>query len=156
VLGTDHKSNLTGITVDTDPTTLFAGNNSCILTPEVTQGPYWVEGELLREDITEDQEGISLTLDIQIIDVNTCEPVPQAFLEMWHCNATGVYSGVVAQGNGVGENDESNLQNTALRGIQQSDENGVVVFQTIFPGHYTGRAVSAHIFHHLYPWINGY
>lgn len=83
-----------------------------------------------------------MTLDIQIIDVNTCEPVPQAYLEMWHCNATGVYSGVVAQGNGVGEDDESNLQNTALRGIQQSDENGVVVFQTIFPGHYTGRAVS--------------
>jgi protocatechuate 3,4-dioxygenase beta subunit len=146
VLATDHKSNMTGITTDTDPATLFAGNNSCVLTPEVTQGPYWVEGELVREDVTEDQEGIPMTLDIQIIDVNTCEPVPQAFLEMWHCNATGVYSGVVAQGNGAGEDDKSNLQNTALRGIQQSDENGVVVFQTIFPGHYTGRAVSTHSF----------
>ncbi|CAN9297314.1 unnamed protein product [Alternaria sp. RS040] len=154
VLATDHKSNMTGVTTNTDPATLFAGNNSCILTPEVTQGPYWVEGELVREDVTENQEGIPMTLDIQIIDVNTCEPVPQAYLEMWHCNATGVYSGVVAQGNGVGEDDESNLQNTALRGIQQSDENGVVVFQTIFPGHYTGRATHIHVMSRLNATVN--
>ncbi|KAF7678220.1 extracellular dioxygenase [Alternaria burnsii] len=154
VLATDHKSNMTGVTANTDPATLFAGNNSCILTPEVTQGPYWVEGELVREDVTENQEGIPMTLDIQIIDVNTCEPVPQAYLEMWHCNATGVYSGVVAQGNGVGEDDESNLQNTALRGIQQSDENGVVVFQTIFPGHYTGRATHIHVMSRLNATVN--
>ncbi|KAI4950648.1 hypothetical protein J4E91_004533 [Alternaria rosae] len=154
VLATDHKSNMTGITTDTDPATLFAGNNSCVLTPEVTQGPYWVEGELVREDVTEGQEGIPMTLDIQIIDVNTCEPVPQAFLEMWHCNATGVYSGVVAQGNGVGEDDESNLQNTALRGIQQSDKNGVVSFQTVFPGHYTGRATHIHVMSRLNATVN--
>lgn len=61
----DHKSNLTGVTVDSDPSILFSGNNSCILTPETTQGPYWVQGELLRKDITEDQEGVPLTLDIQ-------------------------------------------------------------------------------------------
>lgn len=144
VLATSHKSNLTGITVDSDPSVLFSGNNSCILTPEVTQGPYWVQGELLREDITEDGEGVPLTLDIQIIDVNTCEPVPQAFLEIWHCNSTGVYSGVVANGNGNSE-DTTNLDNTFLRGIQQSDEDGVVTFQTLFPGHYTGRATHIHV-----------
>lgn len=144
VLATSHKSNLTGITVDSDPSILFSGNNSCILTPEVTQGPYWVQGELMREDITEDGEGVPLTLDIQIIDVNTCEPVPEAFLEIWHCNSTGVYSGVVANGNGNSE-DETNLDNTFLRGIQQSDEDGVVTFQTLFPGHYTGRATHIHV-----------
>jgi protocatechuate 3,4-dioxygenase beta subunit len=112
-----------------------------VLSPEVTQGPYWVQGELVREDITDDQEGVPLTLDIQIIDVKTCEPVPEAFLEIWHCNSTGVYSGVVANGNG-NANDTTNLDNTFHRGIQKSDEDGVVVFETQFPGHYTGRAVS--------------
>jgi protocatechuate 3,4-dioxygenase beta subunit len=140
-MNTNHQSNMTGITVDTDPGLLFSGNNSCVLSPEVTQGPYWVQGELVRGDVTDGQEGVPLTLDIQIIDVNTCEPVPEAFLEIWHCNSTGVYSGVVANGNG-NMNDTSNLDNTFLRGIQQSDEDGVVTFETLFPGHYTGRAVS--------------
>ncbi|KAJ8118654.1 hypothetical protein OPT61_g417 [Boeremia exigua] len=147
VLATSHASNLTGITADTDPSVLFTGNNSCILTPEVTQGPYWVQGELIREDITEDQEGVPLHLDIQVIDINTCEPVPSVYLELWHCNSTGVYSGVVASGNGD-STDESNLDNTFLRGINQADESGVVQFDTLFPGHYTGRATHIHVMTH--------
>ena len=147
VLATSHASNLTGITADTDPSILFAGNNSCILTPEVTQGPYWVQGELIRQDITEDQEGVPLHLDIQVIDVNTCEPVPSVYLELWHCNSTGVYSGVVASGNGD-SSDEANLDNTFLRGISQADESGVVQFDTLFPGHYTGRATHIHVMTH--------
>ncbi|KAF2256270.1 extracellular dioxygenase-like protein [Trematosphaeria pertusa] len=153
VLATDHHSNLTGITPDTDPSVLFAGNNSCILTPEVTQGPYWVSGELVREDITEDQEGVALTLDIQIIDVNTCEPVPQAYLEIWHCNSTGVYGGVVASGNG-NSNVSDNLNATFLRGVQPSDDSGVVTFDTLVPGHYTGRTNHIHVMSHLNATLN--
>ncbi|KAF2834005.1 aromatic compound dioxygenase [Ophiobolus disseminans] len=152
-LNTNHKSNLTGVTVDSDPSILFSGNNSCILTPETTQGPYWVQGELLRKDITEDQEGVPLTLDIQIIDVNTCEPVPKAFLEIWHCNSTGVYSGVIANGNG-NINDTTNLDQTWHRGIQQSDEDGVVTFDTMFPGHYVGRATHIHVMTSLDATVN--
>jgi protocatechuate 3,4-dioxygenase beta subunit len=147
VINTSHASNLTGITADTDPSVLFTGNNSCILTPEVTQGPYWVQGELIREDVTEDQEGVPLHLDIQVIDVNTCEPVPSVYIELWHCNSTGVYSGVVASGNGD-SSDETNLDNTFLRGINQADESGVVQFNTLFPGHYTGRATHIHVMTH--------
>jgi hypothetical protein len=73
--------------------------------------------------------------------------VPSVFLEMWHCNATGVYSGVSASGNGNSD-DTSNLNTTFLRGIQPSDVNGVVQFETIFPGHYTGRATHIHILSH--------
>jgi len=141
VLNTNHKSNLTNATPDTDPSLLFSGNNSCILSPETTQGPYWVSGELVRQDMTDGQPGVPLTLDVQIIDVNTCEPVPQIYLETWHCNSTGVYSGVVANGNG-NVSDTSNLDATFLRGINLSDEDGVVTYDTVFPGHYTGRAVS--------------
>lgn len=147
VLKTSHASNLTGVTADTDPSILFTGNNSCILTPEVTQGPYWVQGELIREDITEDQDGVPLHLSIQVIDVNTCEPVPSVYLELWHCNSTGVYSGIVANGNGD-SSDEANLDKTFLRGISQADESGVVQFDTTFPGHYTSRATHIHVISH--------
>lgn len=64
-----------------------------------------------------------------------------------HCNATGVYSGVSASGNG-NENDTENIQNTFLRGLQATDSNGVVQFETIVPGHYTGRAPHIHILSH--------
>lgn len=134
VLKTDHHSNLTVTPETADPAVLFTGNASCILTPETTEGPYWVSGELLRENIVEDQEGVPLTLDIQVVDVNTCEPVRKAYTEIWHCNSTGVYSGVTARGNG-NEADESNLDNTALRGVQLTDDDGVVAFETLFPGH---------------------
>lgn len=79
-------------------------------------GPYWIQGEILREDITEEQESVPLKLDIQILDVRTCEPVPQAFLEIGHCNSTGVYLGIVGNANGNGKV-VSNIDMTFLRGV---------------------------------------
>lgn len=64
------------------------------------------------------------------------------------CNATGVYSGVVADGNGDGESDPDNINNTWLRGVQKTDDDGVTAFSTIFPGHYTGRATHVHVMVH--------
>lgn len=89
-----------------------------------------------------------MTLDVQIIDVNTCEPVPQAYLEIWACNSTGVYSGVLASGNG-NTNDSTNIDATFLRGMQVSDDSGVVTFDTLVPGHYTGRTNHIHVMSHL-------
>lgn len=164
VLNKDHHSNLTVTPETDDPSIIFTGNASCMLTPETTEGPYWVSGELVRENIVETQEGVPLTLDIQVVDVNNCEPIPQVYTEIWHCNSTGVYSGVVARGNG-NQADASNLDNTALRGIQLTDDDGVVAFETLFPGHCkfiylhsdvrflttkdTGRATHIHVLTHL-------
>ncbi|WQF78914.1 Putative intradiol ring-cleavage dioxygenase [Colletotrichum destructivum] len=147
VLATSHNQTDLGYTLNTDATTLFSGNNSCVLTPEVTQGPYYVSGEYVRRNIIEDQEGVDIVLDYQVIDVETCEPVPNVYLEMWHCNSTGVYSGIVASGNGD-SSDESNIDNTWLRGIQPTDEDGVAQFESIFPGHYTSRATHIHLMVH--------
>lgn len=130
-----------------DETLLFSDNSSCILQPEVTQGPYYVDGELIRENITESQAGVPLYLDIQFLDTSSCEPVTAVYVDLWHCNATGVYSGVSASGNGS-VNDTSNLNATFLRGLQQTDFNGVVQFETIVPGHYTGRTNHIHIMSH--------
>ncbi|BEJ13002.1 hypothetical protein CspHIS471_0301760 [Cutaneotrichosporon sp. HIS471] len=147
VLGTSHKSNQTGITTDSSASTLFGGSNACILGPDTTQGPYYVTGEYFRSNITDGQAGVPLTVDIQIIDTNTCKPLPNVALDFWHCNSTGVYSGVVSQGNGNNA-DKANINATFHRGIQATDAEGVVTFHTTVPGHYTGRATHIHLLAH--------
>ncbi|OAA71640.1 extracellular dioxygenase [Cordyceps fumosorosea ARSEF 2679] len=146
-LSKSHNSTDLGYTENTSVSELFSSNGSCLLTPEVTQGPYYVGGESIRKDVTDSEPGIDITLDYQVIDVDTCEPVPDVYVEIWHCNSTGVYSGVVANGNGD-SSDSSNLDNKALRGIQPTDQDGVAQFQSIFPGHYTGRATHIHVMVH--------
>jgi hypothetical protein len=132
-----HEST-SGVSYGDDETLLFADESTCILQPEVTQGPYYVDGELIRGDITDGQEGVPLYLDIQLVDTSSCEPVPAVYMDLWHCNATGVYSGVASSGNGNSD-DLTNLDNTFLRGIVQTDVNGVAQYETVFPGHYTSR-----------------
>ncbi|KAK1942535.1 hypothetical protein P3T76_006034 [Phytophthora citrophthora] len=144
VLATSHKSNLTGLTANTNASELFGDDVKCILEPEVTQGPYYVNGELVRSDIREDQEGVDLYAEIQVIDVNTCEPVEGLYLDFWHCNATGVYSGIVASGNGD-SSDTTNVDKTFLRGLTPTDDDGVASYTSKFPGHYTSRATHIHI-----------
>ncbi|KAF2134973.1 GPI anchored dioxygenase-like protein [Dothidotthia symphoricarpi CBS 119687] len=121
----------------TDASTIFSANTSSILAPEITDGPYYVTGEYIRKDVTEGQPGVGLYLEVQYIDVTTCEPVPKLFVDVWNCNATGVYSGV--------ESGQAGLNSTFLRGVQETDEDGVVAFETIFPGHYDGRATHTHL-----------
>lgn len=122
---------------NTDPATIFSANTSSILAPEITAGPYYVLGELVRSDVTEGEPGVPMYLDVQYIDVETCEPVSGLYVDVWNCNSTGVYSGV--------ESGQAGLDTTFLRGIQETDEDGVVAFQTIFPGHYDGRAIHTHL-----------
>lgn len=145
LLNVSHHSS-ESYTLDTPVETIFATNNSCVLSPEVTEGPYYVAGEYIRQNVTETQAGVDLALDIQVLDVNTCEPVPNVYMEIWHCNSTGVYSGVVASGNGNG--DAANINATFLRGVQQTDADGAAQFNTLFPGHYTGRTTHIHVMVH--------
>jgi hypothetical protein len=68
-------------------------NETCILTEEVTTGPYiWPRSQTLRQDITEGETGVPLLLDIGVMDVETCEPMSDVLVDIWHCNATGSYS----------------------------------------------------------------
>ncbi|KAF2682281.1 extracellular dioxygenase-like protein [Lentithecium fluviatile CBS 122367] len=147
VLATDHQST-EKYNAQTPADILFSGNNSCILTPEVTEGPYYVTGELIRQNVVEEEPGVPLTYEVQVIDINTCEPIVGVMLEQWHCNSTGVYGGIAAGSSG-GVSDPRELNNTMLRGIQPSKDEGVVLFDTIFPGHYTGRTPHIHVLAHL-------
>uniref|UniRef100_A0AAU3I042 Intradiol ring-cleavage dioxygenase n=1 Tax=Streptomyces sp. NBC_01393 TaxID=2903851 RepID=A0AAU3I042_9ACTN len=72
------------------------------LTSETTEGPYYIDADKIRQDITEDEEGIPLTLKLKVIDADTCKPVKNAAVDIWHCTALGIYSGYEAMGSGGG------------------------------------------------------
>ncbi|MFE3903134.1 intradiol ring-cleavage dioxygenase [Streptomyces sp. NPDC059153] len=70
------------------------------LTSETTEGPYYIDADKFRTDITEDKEGIPLALRLKVIDSDTCKPVKHAAVDIWHCDALGVYSGYEAMSSG--------------------------------------------------------
>jgi protocatechuate 3,4-dioxygenase beta subunit len=121
------------------PAAVSSGLVACILTPELTEGPYYVAGEKIRRDITEGKAGTPLLLDLTVINATTCKAVKNASVDIWHCDAVGVYSGAIA--NNAGTN--------FLRGVQKTNANGVATFKTIYPGWYQGRAVHIHVKVHI-------
>ncbi|PHH85740.1 hypothetical protein CDD83_11235 [Cordyceps sp. RAO-2017] len=133
-----HDASSRGYGLDTPMGSLFGCNTSAALVPETIIGPYFVEGERIRSDLADGQAGVRVHLDYQFIDINTCRPVPGLLVDVWHANATGVYSGVTARGQG-------GLRTTHGRGVQRTDDDGVVQFDTVFPGHYAGRTNHFHV-----------
>jgi protocatechuate 3,4-dioxygenase beta subunit len=121
------------------PLAVSSGLVSCVLTPELTEGPYYVSGEKLRRDITEGKPGAALLLRLTVLNASTCKPVKNAAVDVWHCDALGVYSGAAA--NNAGSN--------FLRGIQKTNTGGVATFKTVYPGFYQGRAVHIHVKVHI-------
>ena len=129
-------------TRSTKPPTPFP---SCVVRPEQTEGPYFVDEKLNRSDIRSDpatgavKEGVPLALALAVssLKARACAPLAGAHVDIWHCDALGVYSDV-----------EDRLFNTVgqrlLRGYQVTDAAGVARFKTIYPGWYPGRAVHVH------------
>ncbi|WP_405518610.1 intradiol ring-cleavage dioxygenase [Streptomyces canus] len=72
------------------------------LTSETTEGPYYIDADKLRQDITEDKEGIPLTLRLKVIDSESCKPIADAAVDIWHCDALGIYSGYESSSTGGG------------------------------------------------------
>src|SRR3954466_1892255 len=75
------------------PAAVASGAVSCVLTPEMTEGPYYIPNEKVRRDITEGRPGTPLTLRLSVVDASTCRLVPGAAVDIWHADAGGVYSG---------------------------------------------------------------
>src|SRR5687768_1891009 len=69
---------------------LFDGTAACTLTPEQTEGPYYVDVDAIRSDIREDRQGARLRLAMRVQDAEGCTPLPNALVEIWHCDAGGV------------------------------------------------------------------
>jgi protocatechuate 3,4-dioxygenase beta subunit len=117
---------------------LFDDSSSCTLTPEQTEGPFYFDADAIRSDIREGKEGVVLRLAMRVRDGQTCEPLRNAVVDVWHCDALGSYSAFGAE---EGE--------TYLRGAQVTDRDGIVEFTTVYPGWYMGRTVHIHAKVHL-------
>jgi protocatechuate 3,4-dioxygenase beta subunit len=117
------------------PAAVSSGLVTCVLTPELTEGPYYIANEAVRRNITEGKPGVPLTLKATVLDASSCKPVKNAAVDIWHADASGVYSGF---GQGASSR-------TFMRGIQKTNASGVATFQTIYPGWYQGRAVHIHV-----------
>jgi len=118
---------------------------SCVVRPELTEGPYFVDVQLDRSDIRSDpggaaaRDGLQLELAFAVsrIEAGGCVPFEGALVDVWHCDADGLYSGVADRfGDTTGQ--------AWLRGYQVAGADGIAWFTTIYPGWYEGRAVHIH------------
>ena len=121
------------------PAAVASGQVSCVLAPEQTEGPYYIPDELVRRNITEGRPGTPLTLRAFVVDASTCKAIKNAVVDIWHADASGVYSGF-----GAGSSSQ-----TFMRGIQKTNAKGLALFRTVYPGWYPGRTVHIHVKVHL-------
>jgi protocatechuate 3,4-dioxygenase beta subunit len=143
---------------------LYSATPECTLVPEQEEGPYYVDFRHLRRDLTEGKPGVPLALRVLVMDAKRCTPLENAALDLWHCDALGVYSGYTAMGGGEGgfggrgkgrpfpgggrgRGPSDSLR--FLRGVQLTDRYGIAAFNTIYPGWYAGRTVHIHIKVHV-------
>ncbi|MDA9399380.1 intradiol ring-cleavage dioxygenase [Bradyrhizobium sp. CCBAU 45389] len=114
---------------------------ACILTPQAEEGPFYSDPKLVRSDIAEGKPGVPLTLRLRVIEAGPCTAIRGARVDIWHCDAKGLYSAF------PGQSDAHNIDATGktfLRGTQIADEAGWVTFNTIYPGWYDGRTTHIH------------
>ena len=149
-----------------DSPAAVAASRCARLTPELTEGPYWVNEMLRRSDVRANtstakstagvrQQGVPLNLTINVYNAsNHCSPLNGVAVDIWHANAHGLYSDESSQQSGGGTtNDDTSGQNFLRgyqitghdRGIRRRPVVGQVSFKTIWPGWYTSRAIHIHV-----------
>jgi protocatechuate 3,4-dioxygenase beta subunit len=127
-------------------TDVTKNDGGCTVSPEETDGPYPLYtsrgSSIQRTDITDGKTGIPLHITINVLNTNDgCKPLPNARIDIWHCDKDGYYSGYSNRGY------LGNQDNTALvfcRGLQYADAAGQVKFTSIYPGWYEGRVTHIH------------
>ena len=121
--------------------------SSCVVRPEMTEGPFFVDAALARSDVRANsatgvkRDGVALGLAFNLSQIvsGRCAPLPGAVVHIWQCDALGVYSGVTDP-----RARAESTKDDALRGVQTTDAQGQARFTTIYPGWYRGRAVHIH------------
>jgi len=126
--------------------------NLCQLTEAFTIGPCFFDVADERTDISEGEPGVPMALVMKLVD-NNCQPIANAQIEVWWCNAKGLYSGDNSEASGnvsnfsrgfCTDNDAEAVAARWFRGIQTTDATGNVAFKACFPGWYPGRTTHIH------------
>ena len=110
------------------------------LTAQATEGPYYFDAAKVRADITEGLPGVPLEVRFAVMDTSGA-PLPGLRVDIWHCNAAGLYSGYAGQGD---NRRTSTVGTTYLRGTLLADAGGITAFRTVYPGWYEGRTTHIH------------
>ena len=110
-----------------------------MLAPEQTEGPYYIEAERVRRNITEGRPGTPLRLRLRVVNASRCRPIRGAAVDIWHCDASGLYSGF----------GDASDKRSFMRGVQRTDARGYATFLTVYPGWYQGRTVHIHVKVHV-------
>jgi protocatechuate 3,4-dioxygenase beta subunit len=142
------------------PVDLLAGAGTCTLTPETIAGPTWFDAHAVRSDIRDGRPGTPLDLAFRVVHAGPCTPIANAVVDLWQCDAGGVYSGFADASPGQGGDpggrdgygDKEAAATTAerfLRGTQVTDAGGVVQFASVYPGWYPTRTAHLHLKVHL-------
>lgn len=140
---------------------------TCLVSPQQTEGPFYFETRLIRKDLTEGRPGTILHLKLKIVEGEECTPVRDAVVDVWSCDAHGVYSGYETVYTEAGQlqeqrglprdaskhagdhrpafHEEPNTDETFMRGAQVTDADGEVEFRTVYPGWYPQRATHIHV-----------
>jgi len=138
--GETTSTSTTGAVAETAP--------SCVVKPQQTEGPYFVDEKLNRSDIRIQpsdgsvKEGVPLNLVFNVSRIDSsssCTPLAGAVVDVWHCDALGRYSDVRDANEGFDTRGQK-----FLRGYQVTDDDGSARFATIYPGWYEGRTVHVH------------
>nr|WP_042190444.1 twin-arginine translocation pathway signal protein [Kibdelosporangium sp. MJ126-NF4]CEL19345.1 putative dioxygenase [Kibdelosporangium sp. MJ126-NF4]CTQ94856.1 putative dioxygenase [Kibdelosporangium sp. MJ126-NF4] len=137
-------TSVAGATTTTSPGGPEVCALDCVAKPEQMEGPYFVDERLNRSDIrtepgsSQPVAGTALTLNftVQQIRAQQCTPLPSAMVDIWQCDAFGLYSDIPSQGSSG---------RRFLRGYQNTNQEGKAQFITILPGWYTGRTLHIHI-----------
>lgn len=144
-LGHDQLRSVFNLSSSFQPSAVAADLPACVVRPEQTEGPYFIDEKLNRSDIRVDpsdksvKAGVPLRLEFHVSHIGggACTPLSGAIVDIWHCDALGVYSDVRDAG-------FDTRGKKFLRGYQQTDAKGAAQFLTIYPGWYAGRAVHIH------------
>jgi protocatechuate 3,4-dioxygenase beta subunit len=120
---------------------------ACVVRPAQTEGPYFIDEKLNRSDIRTDptgdakRDGVRLDVEMRVsrVDARACTPIAGAMVDLWQCDAIGVYSDVLDTGGRF-----DTRRQKFLRGYQLTDADGIARFTTIYPGWYEGRTAHVH------------
>jgi protocatechuate 3,4-dioxygenase beta subunit len=166
----NDSSQIASASPNQNPAQTNAASDTCVLYPTQTEGPYYIDLDLVRQDITEGRAGVPLQLSLTVTDVNGCTPIANAAVDIWHCDAQGNYAGysTAAEPGSQSGKDRSDRRGpppsagspplggqtpitpeTYLRGTQITDTKGQVKFATLYPGWYPGRTNHIHVKVHL-------
>ena len=144
VAGSDWASGGTAAMTDkaSYPDPFSAAASACLLVGSTTEGPCTTATDLAREDVSEGWAGLPVRLALRVVD-SSCAPLAGVTVKIWHTNLEGSYSGVTPNP-GLCLSQTSYAADDFMRGVQTTDANGVVFFDTCFPGWYRGRAIHIH------------